>query len=298
MRVAHIIIFHKDPGAIERLIKVLQHPNFDFYLHLDKKVDIEPFAYLSDLPNTHFVIDRKTVRWGGFSQLEALIASLDQIFNGNKKYDFINLLSGQDYPIKPVAEINDLLSDNIGKSFMISETPPSPWWDDAISRITKYHLAEYDFRGKYRLETALSKVLPKRVFPLTLQLYGGPYASYWILSFDAALYIYYVLHRNERIRQFFKHTWAPDEFLIHTLLMNSYFRGTVINENHHYIDRSQGGSRPKILTKDDFDLLERSDKMFARKFDRVVDPEILDMIDEKIIFGTNYAHRKMPGRRT
>jgi hypothetical protein len=291
MRIANIIIFHKDPGAVERLIKALHHPNFDFYLHLDKKVDIRPFAYLADLPNTQFIINRKAVNWGGFSQLEALISSLEQIFKVNKTYDFVNLLSGQDYPIKPVQEIDDLLSSNLGKSFMMSETPPTPWWDEAISRITEYHLSEYDFPGKYRLQMALTKLLPKRVFPLTLQLHGGPYGAYWILSFEAIMYIYYVLHGNEEVRLFFKHTWAPDEFLIHTLLMNSQFKETIVNENHHYMDRSQGGSRPKILTKDDFDVLENSDKMFARKFDRVVDPEILDMIDERILFRTNQQIR-------
>ncbi|SFE51188.1 Core-2/I-Branching enzyme [Chitinophaga sp. CF118] len=287
MRIANIIIFHKDPGSIERLINALQHPNFDFYLHLDKKVDIRPFAYLADLPNTRFIINRKVVHWGGFSQLEALLASLEQIFNGDISYDFVNLLSGQDYPIKPVSEINNILSDSIGKSFMITETPPSPWWDEAMVRITDYHLSDYDFRGRYRLGIALSKLLPKRRFPLPLQLYGGPYASYWILSFDATMYIYFILHRNESIKLFFKHTWAPDEFLIHTLLMNSHFRGSILNENHHYMDRSQGGAHPKTLTKEDFDLLQQSKIMFARKFDRRIDADILDMIDEKLLFRAN-----------
>ena len=284
MRIANVIIFHKDPGAIERLIKSLQHPNFDFYLHLDKKVDMQPFAYLSTLPNTQFITKRKDVSWAGFSQLEALVSSLEQIFTGNEPYDFINLLSGQDYPIKPVNEIYDILSDNIGKSFMITETPPTPWWDEAIFRITKYHLTEYSFRGKHRLESVLSTLLPKREFPLPLQLYGGPYAAYWILSMDAARYIYSILSRKDSLWRFFKHTWAPDEFLIHTFLMNSPFKETVVNESYHYIDRSLGGARPKILTSADFNLLERSNKMFARKFDREVDARILDMIDEKILF--------------
>jgi predicted AlkP superfamily phosphohydrolase/phosphomutase len=114
-------------------------------------------------------------------------------------------------------------------------------------------------------------------------LYGGPLASYWILSFEAARYIYSILKEDDRISLFFKHTWAPDEFLIHTLLMNSSFKEDVINENYHYIDRSLGGARPKVLTTDDFILLAHSNKMFARKFDRTIDAKILDLIDERIL---------------
>lgn len=284
MRIANIIIFHKDPASIERLIRVLQCPGFDFYLHLDKKVDMRPFAYLSDLPNTRFIQKRKEVSWGGFSQLEALLTSLQQIFKEDRPYDFINLLSGQDYPIKPVSEISGLLSANTGKSFLIAETPPSRWWTDSMRRITKYHLTDYNFRGKYRLEMILSKLLPERKFPLPLQLHGGPYGSYWILSFEAARYIYSILSQKDRNWLFFKHTWAPDEFLIHTLLMNSPFKDEIVSENHHYIDRSQGGAHPKILTTGDFLSLQRSHKLFARKFDPEIDAGILDMIDEEILF--------------
>jgi len=287
MKIANIILFHKYPVAVERLVKVLNHPNFDFYLHLDKKVKLKPFAYLSDLANTTLIKNRTSVRWAGYSQLAAFVNSLDEILNNGKSYDFINLLSGQDYPIKPVNEINKFLSLHIGKSFMMSETPPSTWWDDATLRFTKYHFWDYDFRGKHRLGDALSKIMPARQFPLPLKLFGGPYASYRILSIEAARYIHSILNRKDKFFLFFKHTWAPDEFLINTLLMNSPLKDTIINENFHYMDRSLGGPRPKILTTEDFTLLKNSDKFFARKFDINVDMRILEMIDDEILFVNN-----------
>ena len=96
MKIAHVVIFHKNPGSVERLVKAMSHPDFDFYLHLDKKVNIEPFAYLSNLPNTYLVSKRIPVRWAGFSQVEAFISAMDDIINSGVQYDFVNLLSGQD----------------------------------------------------------------------------------------------------------------------------------------------------------------------------------------------------------
>ena len=69
--------------------------------------------------------------------------------------------------------------------------------------------------------------------------------------------------------------------MIPTLIMNSKFRQTVINDNFYYIDWSKGGVNPKTLTVEDYDQLLSSDKMLARKFDMKQDPVILDMLDEK-----------------
>jgi hypothetical protein len=283
MKIAHIIIFHEDETLIERIIQSMYHPDFDFYLHLDGKVDRASYQKLSSLPNTYFIMKRKKVSWGGYSQVEAICNSLEQIFlPGSPQYDFINLLSGQDYPIKPIDQIHGFLLNNRGKSFIMSETPPSPWWDHAFTRFNRYHFVDFPLRGRYRLSTLLSKLLPKRKFPLRGELYGGPEGAYWILSSEAAKYVLKSL-MDEKVRKFFRYTWGPDEFLINTILMNSAFKETIVNENYHLIDRSLGGTRPKILHSNDFDMLKVSNKFFARKFDRKVDEKILDRIDSELL---------------
>ena len=73
--------------------------------------------------------------------------------------------------------------------------------------------------------------------------------------------------------------WGPDEFLIPTIVMNSPFRDSIINDNFYYIDWSRGGSNPKTLTAEDFDKLMSSDKLMARKFDTQTDAKILDLLD-------------------
>jgi hypothetical protein len=86
--------------------------------------------------------------------------------------------------------------------------------------------------------------------------------------------------KHPRIRRFAKYTWAPDEYLIPTLVMNSHLRNSVVHDNFRYVDWSQGGPNPKILTVNDFESLKKSDKLLARKFDIKVDTSILDKLDE------------------
>jgi hypothetical protein len=49
MRQAYVVTAYKDPAQIERLIKRLSHESFDFYIHLDKKIDKKNFIYLAEM---------------------------------------------------------------------------------------------------------------------------------------------------------------------------------------------------------------------------------------------------------
>ena len=138
----------------------------------------------------------------------------------------------------------------------------------------------YRFRGRYIIQRILQKIMPKRNFPSYTKVYGGPRSSWWTLSSDCAKYVIEVLNTNKRLVRFAKYTWAPDEFLIPTIIMNSKFKDKVILDSGRYIDWSQGGWNPKILTIDDYEALIKSDKLYARKFDINVDTEILDKLDE------------------
>lgn len=123
-------------------------------------------------------------------------------------------------------------------------------------------------------------MLPERKFPGYQVLYGGPRATWWTMSVDAASYVTRTILNNKKLQRFCNFTWCPDEFLIPTVLMNSPFKETVINDSGRYIDWSLGGANPKILTANDFAQIVNSEKLYARKFDINVDTQILDMIDE------------------
>ena len=270
---------HKGPQQIERFIKKFNGFPFDFYIHIDKKINILPFEYLADLPQVYFITKRVQVRWASYSYIVAIIHSLKQILETRIRYDFISIMSGQDYPIKPVAEIHHTIEKNAGRNF-INYEEGDEWWSHAISRINKYHFTNFGFRGRYRLQFFLNALLPLRKFPLPYKLYGGPKAMCMTLSNECATYVLDFIESNKKLRRFMRFTWVPDEFIVPTIIMNSKFKATVINNNFYYIDWSKGGANPKTLLKEDYALLLSSDKLFARKFDMKEDAIILDMLDK------------------
>ena len=74
MKHAILIMAHNQPTLIEKTILLLDNKSIDFYIHLDKKVEINRINN-QDLPNVHFVedIDRVDITWGGFSMVQATL---------------------------------------------------------------------------------------------------------------------------------------------------------------------------------------------------------------------------------
>lgn len=280
MRMAHIIMAYKDPPQIERLVKRLSHPDFDFYIHVDTKFDLQPFSYLRNIERVYFIQNRIKVRWAGFSFTQGVFNCMEEILNSGRQYDFINNMSGQDYPVVSTKTFYTFFEKQPGKNFLAIEEYGTEWWKRAAIRIHRYHMTDFDFRGRYVVQRLLNAVMPQRTFPMGYTLYGSERATWWTIATDCAAYLVQFLKQHPNIKRFAKFTWAPDEFLIPTLIMNSPFKENVVPENYRYIDWSLGGSNPKILTVQDFDALKKTDMLLARKFDIKVDTKILDMLDE------------------
>jgi hypothetical protein len=92
------------------------------------------------------------------------------------------------------------------------------------------------------------------------------------------------MQHNPAFVNFFKYVDIPDEMFFQTIILNSPFKESVINDNLVYIDwENPNPSYPRTFVKTDFEILVSSSKLFARKFDVSRDADILDMIDQKIL---------------
>jgi hypothetical protein len=284
MRVAHIIIIHKNLVQLARLITSLQHPHFDLYIHVDAKVPDEEFESLKNLPNVIFIKNRIECNWGGFTILKAIFNSLAEVIASGKSYGFINLMSGQDYPIRHPQQIYEFLQQQTGKNFVAYDTSQSTdWWKGAADRYEKYHLTDMSIPGKYFVERILNKFTPTRKFPEYTQLYGGNKSTWWTLSWDCAVYLNDKVKKSPKLLSFLKFCWGTDEFAIPTLIMNSPFKDQVVNDSLRYIDWSEGNPSPKVFTIVDFEKIRSSRMLFARKFDMDYDTDILNKIDEELL---------------
>lgn len=283
MKIAHLIIAHKGPQQLGRLLDALAHPNVDCYIHLDRKTDAAPFDFLGDRPRVYFTRTRNAITWGGYSQTRNTVDCLREILARNPACEFINVLSGQDYPLVPPAQVLAFLAGRRGESFLATEPSDGPWWQANHTRATRYHLTEFSFPGRYLVQRALNTLLPERRLPLDGLLYGGPTCSWFTLARGAARYVVDFMAANPRLHRFARLTWGSDEFLLPTVLLNSPLAASVRNDSLRYIDWRAGGATPKLLTSADLPALLSSGRFWARKFDTCHDASVLDALDSLVL---------------
>jgi hypothetical protein len=276
MKVAHLILTHKSPGQLERLLRALEFPDFHFYIHLDKKTNIAPFAYLAERKDTWFVKRRAAVYWAGFGTIQATINGFEEIL-AIGGYDYVNVISGQDFPLKPAAYIHQYLLERQGKEFITCESIEGSW-SQAAPRIRKYHLINWHIPGKFRLEKLLNKLLPPRKFPLNHKIVGR--ANWFTLTPEAIRYSLDFLDQHPDLIRYYKYCWGADEFIFSTILYNSPFSEKIV-DNLVYVDwTGQAAGHPRTLVAGDLPALQRTDKLFGRKFDLNTDSTIFTLLEE------------------
>lgn len=277
MRVAHLIITYTNPFQTERMIQQMQHPDFDFYIHVDAKFPLASHDNLKKYSNVYFIQNRVDVQWAAYSTIQAEFNGLQEILDSARNYDFISLMSGQDYPIKTPAQMQAFFEARKGK-LLLKYRAFSGEWEEGMQRVNKYHLTDFRFRGQFFLERLINTFIKRTNQPIGMKFYGS--SMFWAISPEAAEYVLQTVDRDPKMRRFFKYSWAPDEFLFQTILLNSSFAEQVVNENCHYYKHPPNTPSPKTFDLSDFPDIITSDRLYARKFDLKKAPELLDKIDD------------------
>ncbi len=277
MRIAYVILAHQLPEQLVRLVRRLNTPNALFLIHVNRRSDDAVYraarAGLAELDSVVF-LRRHKLYWGGFGHVRATIEGLDELHRRSAQFDYVALLTGQDYPIKPVSVIERTLAESSGRSFMAYDRLPGGW-EDGMKRITDWHSRRIGVPRGWHLQLPI-----RRRFPLGLVPYGG--SSYWWLSREAVDYVRRFVVEQPGFYRFFKHVDVPDEIFFHTVLMNSPLRDSVVNDELRHVDWTRD-PLPAIFAAGDLETLRRSPKLLARKFDSTFDAEILDLIDSELL---------------
>jgi Core-2/I-Branching enzyme len=277
MKVAHILLVHKNPHQVARFLNRLQHPNVDCWIHIDKKVDDDNFKKLLTYEKVFFIQKNIKVNWGSYDIGAAMLQALREVINSTKKYDYINFLSGQDYLLYPQEVFFKYLTENKGKEFIGIQ--PYQATTENIIRIKKYHLNGYSFTGKNFLQKVINKILPDRKFPYSFEIKKGP--NWFTITTQAAIEIVNFIDKNLKFVNYFKLVDCPEEFLFHTILYNSSFKSKIENTVFHYTDWSKKLRHPELLSIKNKTEIFNAQYFFARKFDSTIDTKILDAIDNE-----------------
>ena len=114
LQIAYLILAHKQPELVIRLIKALNEPGHIFVVHVDLK-SAKVYNFLEDWAytfNKRQEVNRKIymvpkahssrVTWGGWSMVEATLACMRQARGTNHSFSWMMLISESSYPpIKP-----------------------------------------------------------------------------------------------------------------------------------------------------------------------------------------------------
>lgn len=272
MKHAFLIIAHQDFQVLETLIEMLDYPNNDIFVHLDRKVHYR-IKYKPKKSALYLVPDdrRVDVRWGDCSQIWSELVLYRCAFE-NGPYDYYHLMSGIDLPIKSQSDIHAFFEKNEGKIFL--GLMQDAW--RTKSKIAYYHILTRNLRGKsftdrcghviHWLFTQVQKVLHiERDLSCFPELKKG--ANWCSLPNDAVAYL---MEKETWIRERFKYTYAADEVYKASVLYNSHFRERFYSKKDEYegclrlVDWTRGN--PYVWTISDWDEIMGSNKLFARKF--------------------------------
>ncbi|OGW75696.1 MAG: hypothetical protein A2Z72_03210 [Omnitrophica bacterium RBG_13_46_9] len=280
MKIAYLILAFKNPDQVARLVTRLNNENTFFMVHYDKKSPLHEYRRLVDclrhLSNVHFMERYKTY-WAHFSNLYVQLRGIEEIIEKRIPFDYLTYTTGQDYPIKPSQEILDFLEKNDKKLFLRCYPISAIWGAGGWSRIERYHIRIPGIpRFLYRVPFL------KRRLPKGYEFFGG--SAYWWFTKECIQYIHNHIRENPSFLDFFKYGRSVVEIFFHTVVLNSPFKKSVVNDDLRYIVWPWKGSpHPVTFDKSHFEKIARSPKLFARKFDMRLYPEILDMIDKELL---------------
>jgi hypothetical protein len=317
MKFAYLILAHKNPKQLARLVSRLNTSDALFFIHIDKKTDPKPFEQaLSTIhsANWYFVKKRQTIVWGGFNMVRATLNGLKEIVALQEAVSHVTLLSGQDYPIQSAEEYQAYLLQHQHKTFI--EYFPIPTIEIAhggLDRLSYYHIvltrklhfalplisflkvrSAHAKQGKWLLIKRIVSVLPsakpypRKFIPNATPYYGSQWCT---LSMEAVKYIVSSLDKDKQFYDYFKYTHIPDELFFQSLLLNApqkSIRENIINNSLHYINWGNPRTdHPENITLKDMEAILASGKFIARKFEAEDDMKVLDQFDEMIAMKTS-----------
>ncbi len=219
------------------------------------------------------LLPRRGVHWAAFSQVEATLEGVRALLDWPEELEYGVLLTAQDYPLRPPSLIEARLEEADGRSFLTYRPSEGRF----LRRLTRRHWHGSVLGRRVRLPNRFIPLTVRRSLPTGIEPFHG--SAHWCLSREC---LEYVVSRDPETIEFFRWSSSPDESFFQSILLSSALAATIVNDDLRYVDWSEGGSSPRVLTSYDLDRLLASHCLFARKFDPRVDAGVIDALDASI----------------
>jgi len=327
MDIVYLILFHKGPDQLFRLIDSLKGPSVFFVIHVCRNFkEFDQLKERAEFYDNLKFCERERGSWASYGVVKATLNGLQTAVSETDEFGHLVLLSAQDYPLKCNRAILDFFRAHRGKSF-ISAAPCEPeglsnqqkyldpvkgYWTDRdggnrykffrlkLFRNTYLRLhsepskkTDLKSRVRFLVRHWVVKLLGERQFFPGLEPYFG--AQWCVLTRQHCKFVLEEYPKEHAFHRYMKKVYCPDEMFFHTILYNSTHRPQVNNRRLHYY-RWEEPTHPLVLGSKDLDEIREAnangDYLFVRKLDMSRDPKVFDLIDERLRRDTSMALRR------
>ena len=295
--VAFLVVSHRNPGQVLRLVRTL-HEGLDTAVLVHHDQRWEPLDRAAcEAAGGRLVDYGLPLEWGNAAYADMLLTGLAELAEGIDP-DWIAILSGQDYPLRPLPDFERHLVESPHHALLgdlwqldLSAEPPPPE-------------REFYLRYRYRhyapprsVAAVLARALGRRAYlrelPAGLGLRLGvkprhhPFGpelrchvcSDWLtLDRRAVRAVLAFARENPKVMEHYRRTIIPSESLFATVLANE--PGLSIGPATRLLGFEAAAPHPRTFGVADLEQLLTSEMHFARKFDERVDSRVLDLLDE------------------
>ncbi len=313
-----MIMCHKNVKQVLRLAEKCITEESDVIIHADSYMADAEFALLEDASHKNSQLYLAKNRLHGELDKRSLIdIAIEMIRSASEieqykdvHYRYYCLMSGQDYPLKPLSYINEELR----KSY------PEPYIDCSAYNKKKWMYKKFrwsPFTNKFRVKvdnlfqknkrnpirvaavaallvlTKLTHFIQPSYYHLLKKKGVGVYAgsAWWILPDKAISYIGKEYEKGGQIVEWILQSITPEESFFQIMAMRSPIADMIQMKpdgssaqryktwSYFFDDDKPPVAHPYTFTIKQYDKLIRSDKWFARKFDINEDVEIMNRLD-------------------
>lgn len=285
---AILILAHNEPEHLRRLISFFSE-NCIVLVHLDKKSSFSDsfIREIEDFPQVYKVYRKYKVNWGGFSILKTELFLLKEAFE-NTSAEYFHIISGQDYPVRPLVHFLEEFEKNKGKDYISYVHLPHPLWDhNTYSRFIYPWFNDYVSNPKnakiqQKIINFLDYIGIRRNLPLVFpHLYGN---SQWLsLTRNSVSLLLKYSNKKPKLLWSMRFTFAPEEVYISTVLCNLLNKNNIVWNKRLIRWKYENESRPAVLGVEHFKYIVYGNDLIARKFSKKYSSDLLRLVDNFLL---------------
>ena len=287
---AYVVISHRNPGQVLRLVGALAEGSAARVLvsHDSRRSPLGA----SDIERAggRATGDRIEMEWGGFSHVELIVRCLRE---AAERYDpdWVVMLSGQDYPLRPLDDIEADLGRSradglLGAVREVERRRPRAGDDEFFLRCRYRHYTRahgFPHLPRAARPVVYARDLPRlvgvrRPLPAPLAFHAS---SDWFTLGRRAIGVALDASADRRLMRHFRRVAVPSESFFASVLLNRPELTIEFDHRRFASFSGLGVPHPDTLTSADFERIVSSGADFARKFDVSVDGAVLDRLDER-----------------